>query len=147
MSLTTQTYVKATWPVEVNETIPVTKNRAYYQKKSFITNVTAELENAEQTVQTLIEHLDSHDYYLYETYSETYLHESKTYNGCDFRSDINKRLSYLKESLEYLTDNYTEIKKRLGMPTLILDNKSFEAQVNELSQDVEKYRNKLYVIV
>ena len=83
----------------------------------------------------------------FKNYECTYIdYESRDKNFYVWRAFTNHtefRLKNIKKSIDYLANNYNEVKERIGIKLLSNDNKFLYEEMNQINEDMKTYKNQL----
>jgi hypothetical protein len=114
-----------------------------YRTKKFCIYINEFYSKTENDILQFIEKLDLNDCYYDDTRLENNIRE-KNYGIWDgFRRHVPYRLSYIKKDIDYLANNYKEVKEKIGIRQLGNDNKWLYSELNKINEEMNIYKNQL----
>jgi hypothetical protein len=84
---------------------------------------------------------------IFENYEYTYIdYESRDKNFYVWRAFTNHtefRLKDIKKTIQYLVNNYNEVKEKIGLNIMSNDNKYLYEEMNKINEDMKTYKNQI----
>lgn len=124
-----------------NKTLP------NYKNKSFINYITKYFEKSEIDIINFVEKLILNDCYMDDDRLDYDFRRNNYGTFHFFRRYAISRLEFIKDEIDYLANNWDDIKKDIGIIMLMNDNKCVERQINELKTEMDTYKNQLSLVL
>ena len=118
-----------------------------YKNKSFINYITKHFEKSEKDILNFVEKLILNDCYMDDEILD-YDFRYENYGTLDyFRRYAISQLECIKNQIYYLSNNWDDIRKDIGIIVLMNDNKDLERQINDINKEIDTYKNQLSIVL